>query len=132
MRSPCELSKWDWGCSVLPLHAKRERVAQRVPDMKLPTIKASTLVIVDSRSQAAAILADRFRVLGATVHVVANATAAAMIVRNKKVNVVFIASDLSADPALLRTLELHGVPYITFATTPTAPSVPREHSLTQA
>ena len=90
------------------------------------TMKYSTVVIVDGKHLAAVHLADRFRSIGAKVHVVHNAAAAAMIVRNKKVDVVFVGYHLKDGAALVRTLDLHGVPHITCASTRDMPRLARQ------
>jgi DNA-binding NtrC family response regulator len=80
-------------------------------------LSCSTVVIVDGYSLSASVLADRIRMLGAKVHVVNSAAAAGMLVRNKKIDVVFIGYRL-ADGAfgLTKMLDQYGVPYITCGT----------------
>lgn len=84
--------------------------------MKPLTLTYSTVVIVDGYNVSADVLADRFRSLGAKVHVVSNSGAAAVLVRNKKVDVVFVGYRLEGGNALVQVLNAYGVPYITCAT----------------
>jgi len=81
------------------------------------SLSSSTVVIVDGYSLSASVLADRIRMLGAKVHVVTSAAAAGMLIRNKKVDVVFVGYRL-ADGVhrLTRMLDQYGVPYITCGT----------------
>jgi DNA-binding NtrC family response regulator len=81
------------------------------------SLSNSTVIIVDGYSLSASVLADRIRLLGANVHVVTSAAAAGTLVRNKKIDVVFVGYRL-ADGAhgLTKMLDQYGVPYITCAT----------------
>jgi hypothetical protein len=79
------------------LHASASDSRSWNPIMKPLTLMYSTVVIVDGYNVSADILADRFRSLSAKVHVVSNAGAAAVLVRNKKVDVVFIGYRPSPD-----------------------------------
>lgn len=76
-----------------------------------------SVLIVDGHSLSAASLGERFRSLGAKVHVVTNASAAAMMVRNIKIDVAFVGHRLQdAEQKLKRVLDEYGVPQITCAT----------------
>ena len=79
-------------------------------------LKLKNVLIVDGYSLSADTLGDRFRTLGATVHIVADSTAATTMVRNKKIDVVFIGYRHGGQAQLRKTLDQHGVPYITCAT----------------
>ena len=84
--------------------------------MQSPTAYQNVL-IVDGYNVSANILADRFRRVGAKVHVVNSAAAAEMMVRNKKIDVAFVGFLMKhGNTGLDEMFDRHGVPHITCAT----------------
>lgn len=81
------------------------------------SLKLKSVLIVDGRSLRAAALSERFRNLGAKVHVVTSPSAAAMMIRNMKIDVVFVGYQLGdTEHKLRKALAERCVPYITCAT----------------
>lgn len=73
------------------------------------------ILIVASQLPPAEALADRFRSTGAHVIVTKSPASAVSLVRNAKVDLVFVSYMLQ-DPELMKVLKLRGVPYIICAT----------------